>query len=136
MKTQGYLTDSYQISLTIDGYDYVADRTSERGGKDSGTSPHGLLLGSVAACKLMVAKSYLDHNQIPYERVDVNAESKIKGKKRRETIEIDVYITVNGADMSEKDLNYMTRIVEKGCTIANILTAGEQNTVTTTISSV
>ena len=84
----------------------------------------------------MVAKSYLDHNQIPYERGDVNAESKIKGKKRRETIEIDVYITVNGADMSEKDLNYMTRIVEKGCTIANILTAGEQNTVTTTISAV
>lgn len=133
MYAEGFLTDSHQVSLSIDGFDYVVDRSIEQGGKNEGTSPHGFLLGSILSCKGIVAKSYLDHNQLPYEKLVIKAKSQIKGKTRQETIHIDIEITVHGAQLSEKDIRYMTRIVDKGCTMANILTAGDANTVTTTI---
>lgn len=133
MHAEGFLTDAHQVSLNIDGFDYIIDRSLEKGGKNEGTSPHGFLLGSILGCKTIVAKSYLDHNRLPYERLDVQADSQIKGEPRQETIDIAVEIIVYGAQLTEKDIRYMTRIVEKGCTMANILTAGGENTVTTTI---
>lgn len=62
MKATGTLTDSYQVSFDIDGFPYTVDRSIEDGGKNTGTTPHGMLLGSIAGCKIIVAKSYLDHN--------------------------------------------------------------------------
>lgn len=134
MKATGTLTDSYQIAFDIDGFSYIVDRSIEDGGKDTGTSPHGMLLGSIASCKIIVAKSYLDHNEIAYQKVDVEATSSITGKKRNERIEIEIKIIVTGAEMTEKDIRFMTRIVDKGCTMANIITASSENTVTTTIT--
>lgn len=135
MKTTGTLTDSYQVAFDIDGFPYTVDRSIEDGGKNTGTSPHGMLLGSIASCKIIVAKSYLDHNEIAYEKVDVEAISTIMGKKRNERINIEVEIIVTGAEMTEKDIRFMTRIVDKGCTMANILTASDENKVTTTITA-
>lgn len=133
MKATGTLTDSYQVALNIDDFPYTVDRSLEDGGKNTGTSPHGMLLGSIASCKIIVAKSYLDHNEMAYEKVDVEATSTITGKKRSERIEIEVVIIVAGADMTEKDIRFMKRIVDKGCTMANILTASDENKVSTTI---
>lgn len=135
MHAKGFLTDSYQVSLDIDGFNYVIDRTLEKGGRNEGTSPHGFLLGSIAGCKGIVAKSYLDHNKLAYEKIDVQADSQIKGHPRQETIEINVLITVYGANLTEKDIRYMTTIVKKGCTMANILTAGGENTITVSITA-
>lgn len=134
MKATGTLTDSYQIAFDIDGFSYIVDRSIEDGGKDTGTSPHGMFLGSIASCKIIVAKSYLDHNEIAYQKVDVEATSSITGKKRNERIEIEIKIIVTGTEMTEKDIRFMTRIVDKGCTMANIITASSENTVTTTIT--
>lgn len=53
MKAKGTLTDSYQINLDIDGHSYIVDRSIQNGGKDSGTSPHGMLLGSMQVVKLL-----------------------------------------------------------------------------------
>lgn len=135
MKIAGQLTDSYQVKLNIDDFEYLSDRTEGKGGTNTGTSPHGFLLGSIASCKMMVAKGYLDHNKILYDRVEIEAESEIKGSKRKETIEIDVHIQVFGAQLDEKQLSFMTRIVDKGCTMANILTAGGKNKVTASITN-
>lgn len=136
MKAQGTLTDSYQITFDIDGFPYIVDRSIQDGGKNTGTTPHGMLFGSIASCKIIVAKSYLDHNHIAYEDVEVIANSHITGSKRKERIEIDIEIIVTGARMSEKDIRFMTRIVEKGCTMANILTASDENKVTTKVTSI
>lgn len=133
LRTEGFLTDSYQITLDIEGFEYSVDKSIETGGNNTGTSPHGLLLGSIASCKLMVAKSYLDYNNISYKQVNIQAESQIKGKKHNETIEITVNIVVIGANLDEKEVGYMARIVEKGCTMANILTAGGENEIHTVI---
>lgn len=46
-----------------------------------------------------------------------------------------IEIVVSGATMTEKDIRFMTRIVDKGCTMANILTASDENKVTTTITT-
>lgn len=135
MKATGTLTDSYQVSFDIDGFPYTVDRSIEDGGKNTGTTPHGMLLGSIAGCKIIVAKSYLDHNDIPYETIDIEATSTITGKKRNERIEIIINIVVSGAKMTEKDIRFMTRIVDKGCTMANILTASDENKVITTITT-
>ena len=135
MKAKGTLTDSYQINLDIDGHSYIVDRSIQNGGKDSGTSPHGMLLGSIASCKIIIAKSYLDHNDITYNKVDVKGTSNIIGKKRSERVEMEIEIIVYGAEMTDKDIRYMGRIVDKGCTMANILTASDENKVTTKIIS-
>lgn len=135
MKATGTLTDSYQVTFDIDGFPYIVDRSIEDGGKNTGTSPHGMLLGSIASCKIIVAKSYLDHNELAYEKVEVEATSTIMGKKQNERINIEVEIIVTGAEMTEKDIRFMTKIVDKGCTMANILTASDENKVTTTITA-
>ena len=135
MYTEGFLTDSHQVHLEIDGFPYTVARSLEDGGKNEGPSPHGFLLGSIASCKMIVAKSYLDHNNIAYEKIDVQANSKIKGPKRSETIAIEVKLVVLGANLDEKQLRYMQRIVDKGCTMANILTSGGENTVDTIIET-
>lgn len=129
MLIKGYLTDSYKINLDVEGYDYVVDKSVEQGGQASGTSPYGMLLSSIAGCKLMVAKGYLDHNEISFERLEIETDGNITGSPRRETVEIDVKITVFGAELSEKEHNHLTRIVDRGCTMANILTAGGENKV-------
>lgn len=129
MLVRGSLTDSYQTTLDVDGFEYIADRSVERGGEDTGTSPHGLLVASVAACKTMVAKGYLDHNNRSFEKIEVEADSQINGLPRNETIAITVQLNIIGAELSEKEFGYLTRIVENGCTMANILTAGGKNTV-------
>lgn len=136
MFAKGTLTNSYQVELNIDDFDYTIDRSTALGGENTGTSPHGFLLGSIASCKAMVAKGYLDHNNIAYNRVEVEAESGILGKKRNETIEITVNLQVFGAHLDEKQIGFMTRIVDNGCTMANILTAGGQNKVNTIITTV
>lgn len=133
MKISGQLVNSYQVKLDIDGFEYLSDQSEEKGGTNTGTTPHGFLLSSIASCKIMVAKGYLDHNNLPYERVEMTGNSKILGIKRNESIEINIHLKVFGAHLDEKELGYMTRIVDKGCTMANILTAGEKNKVSTTI---
>lgn len=133
MKLDGFLTDSYQTELNIDGFDYIADRELEKGGKNEGTSPHGYLLGSIAGCKIMVAKGYLTRNNHDFDRIEVQAESEIKGKPRAERMDIAVELTVHGAELSEKELSHLFRIVDQGCPMANVLTAGGENNVTTKI---
>jgi uncharacterized OsmC-like protein len=133
MQLEGFLTDTYQIQMNIDGHEYIADRELERNGKNEGTSPHGLLLGSVAACKGMVARGYLDKNNHSFDRIEIKGESKIQGKPRQETIDIEVELKIFDADLNDKDLRFLNRIVEKGCTMANILTAGGENKVSVNI---
>ena len=113
MIVQGALTESYKSTLDVDGFEYTADRSIEKGGENSGTSPHGLLAASVASCKLMVARGYMDHNEISFSRIDIKVDS---------------------ATMEEKEISFLGRIVERGCTMANILTAGGQNIITTTVT--
>lgn len=134
MIVQGSLTDSYKSTLDVDGFEYHADRSIEKGGENSGTSPHGLLAASVASCKLMVAKGYMDHNELSFSRIDITVDSKVTGSKRNETVEMDVQLTVRGATMEEKEISFLGRIVERGCTMANILTAGGKNIITTTVT--
>lgn len=129
MLVRGFLNNSYQTKLDVDGFEYIADRSVEKGGENRGTSPHGLLVSSVAACKTMVAKGYLNHNKLPFEKIEVEAESEINGRPRNEIIAITVNLKIIGAELNEKEFDYLTRIVEKGCTMANILTAGGKNTV-------
>lgn len=129
MLVTGYLTDSYQIKLDVEGFEYIVDRSIEKGGENTGTSPFGMLLSSIAGCKLMVARGYLEHNEIPFERLEIETDGNITGSSRRETVEISVKITVIGAELTEKEHNFMTRIVDRGCTMANILTAGGENKV-------
>lgn len=133
MKLQGIMKDTYKTDLTVDGFDYVMDRSLDKGGEDTGTSPHGFLLSSIAGCKVMVAKGYLDHNKLSYDEIKVEAESDIQGLRGNETIDIVVNLHIVGANLSEKEESHLNRIVERGCTMANILTAGGKNNVTANI---
>ncbi len=136
MLVKGRLTDSYHSNLEIDDFEYIVDKKIEDGGKNLGTSPHGLLAGSIAGCKLMVARGYMDFNKKAYDHLDIQVESTITGSKRHETVEMNVLLTVHGAEFEEKEKGYLLRIIEKGCTMANILTTGGKNIITTEIAFV
>ncbi len=133
MKLTGYVGETSKTYMTIDGFDYVADRSKDKGGEDSGTSPHGFLLGSIAACKMMVAESFLRANELDFEKIEVDAESEMHGGRRNETIDIVVNMRVIDAKLTEKDKKHLNQFVDGACSMANILTAGGKNSVKTNI---
>ena len=133
MKLKGYLTDSAKTHLAIEGFEYVADRPVADGGENTGMSPHGYLLASIAGCKMMVAESYLRANGHAFEKVEAEAESELQGARRNETIDIVVQMRVHGADLTETNERHLNQIVESACPMGNLLTAGGKNTVTTHI---
>ncbi len=73
MKLTGYLTETAQTNMNVVGFDYVADRPVADGGENSGMSPHGYLLASIAGCKMMVAESFLRINGHSFGKVEVEA---------------------------------------------------------------
>lgn len=133
MKLEGYLTDTAKTHLNVEGFDYVADRPVAEGGENTGMSPHGYLLASIAGCKVMVAESYLRANGHVFKKVEVAAESDLRGRRREETIDIAVDMRVVGAELSEANVRHLNQFVESACPMGNLLTAGGKNTVTTNI---
>ncbi len=136
MKMTGFLGDTAKTYMNIDGFEYVADRPLEKRGENSGTSPHGFLLGSIAGCKVMVAEGFLNARGTKFEKIEVDAESQMHGGRRKETVDIVVNLRVIGAELTEKDVKHLNQYVEGACPMANILTAGGKNTVTTNITIV
>lgn len=133
MKLEGYLTKTAKTILNVDGFEYIADRPLADGGENTGMSPHGYLLASIAGCKVMVAESYLRANSHSFKRVEVEAESDLQGRRREETIDIVVDLRVVGAELSDVDIRHLTQFVDSACPMGNLLTAGGKNTVTTHI---
>lgn len=133
MKVEGVLSGSARTVLDVEGFEYVADRPVADGGEDMGMSPHGFLLASVAGCKAMVAESFLRGNGHAFERVEVAAESDLRGRRREETIDIVVDLRIVGAKLGETAERHLGQFVDGACTMANLLTAGGTNTVTTRI---
>lgn len=133
MKLTGYLTETAKTKMNVEGFDYVADRPVADGGENLGMSPHGYLLASIAGCKAMVAESFLRANEHAFERVEVEVESDLQGRRREERIDIVVDMRIVGADLNEADERYLKQFIDGACPMANLLTAGGSNTVKTEI---
>ena len=133
MKLTGYLTATAKTKMNVEGFDYVADRPVADGGENSGMSPHGYLLASIAGCKMMVAESYLRANGHSFEKVEVEAESDLQGRRREERIDIVVDMRIIGAELNEADERHLKQFVDGACPMANLLTASGSNTVKTEI---
>jgi putative redox protein len=66
-------TEKYQCTIQWRNGKFIADEPESSGGKDTGPDPHTLLLSSVAACKLITMRMYIDRKGWDIPEIAVNA---------------------------------------------------------------
>jgi len=132
MKVTATLTDSYQVKALAGTHEYLIDQPEERGGKGTGASPGAVLAAAVAGCKAMVAKGYLDARKITYDRIDTTIEYEFKGPSTKSALEMTIYVDVIGANVDDKQLQQLQKIVTIGCPVANVL-KNDQNKIETVV---
>jgi uncharacterized OsmC-like protein len=62
-------TAKYQVEITAREHRWIADEPLSSGGDDAGPGPYELLLGALAACKIMTVKMYAERKGWPLAAV-------------------------------------------------------------------
>ncbi len=70
MKLTARSAGGYEVTLTAGTHTFTADEPVPVGG-DAGPSPYALLLGALAACKVMTAYMYAERKGWPLETVEI-----------------------------------------------------------------
>jgi putative redox protein len=61
----------YQVEITAGRHRWVADEPVAAGGEDAGPNPYDLLLGALAACKLITVQMYAQRKGWPLAGVEI-----------------------------------------------------------------
>ncbi|UJF15809.1 OsmC family protein [Jeotgalibaca sp. MA1X17-3] len=133
MKLTAEMMDTYQVTLDVDGHEYLIDQSKENGGKGTGANPSDMLIAAVAACKTMVAKSFLDSKEIEYQRVNTEIDYEFNGPNKNITVSMTVRLNVVGATVDETELRQLQTIVATGCPVANLMDS-DKNTIETIVT--
>lgn len=62
---------NYQVEINARDHQWVADEPESAGGDDAGPNPYDLLLGSLAACKIITVQMYAQRKEWPLEGVEL-----------------------------------------------------------------
>lgn len=65
------LVQNYQVRIQSGSHVIIADEPIDHNGTDLGTDPYGLLMSSLAACKVMTVKMYAARKEWPLEGMDI-----------------------------------------------------------------
>src|SRR6476646_9220670 len=65
-------TDKYQCSIEWRNGKFIADEPTSIGGKDTGPDPFSLLLSSLASCKLITLRMYIDKKGWDVDKMALN----------------------------------------------------------------
>lgn len=125
MRITAELTDSYQVRAMVNGHEYLIDQTEEKGGEGTGASPGAVLAAAVAGCKAMVAKGYLDGRRIAFDKIETTIDYTIQGPATKTVLEMAIHVDVIGANLEDRQLQQLQKIVEIGCPVANVLANGQ-----------
>jgi uncharacterized OsmC-like protein len=120
---------NYQVEIRAGQHRWISDEPVSSGGDDAGPAPYELLLGALAACKVMTVRMYAERKHWPLERIRIKLErhkvdAGVLGEGSFEsgaTVDlIDVDIEFEG-DLSEQQ---RTRLLEisKRCPVHRTLT--------------
>jgi putative redox protein len=105
----------YQQAITVGPHHLVGDEGADKGGQDTGPTPHELLLAALATCTSMTMKAYAQHKGLPLRQVHVT----VRGRHDNGVFVIDKEIQLDG-DLDEVQ---RARILEIGgrCPVAKTL---------------
>lgn len=111
-------TGAFQQSIEIGPHHLVGDEGQDKGGQDTGPTPHELLLAALASCMSMTMKAYAQHKGLALRHVQVI----VRGRHDDGVFVIEKEVQLEG-DLDEAQ---RARIVEIGgrCPVARTL-AGE-----------
>ncbi|SHF80768.1 (4Fe-4S)-binding protein [Flavisolibacter ginsengisoli] len=109
----------YQCTIEWRNGKFVADEPTTIGGKDTGPDPFTLLLSSLASCKLITLRMYIDRKGWTIDQVAVNANLYQETKEGITTTIIDCDILFISPVSDEQKMQLLD--IAKACPISKIL---------------
>jgi len=112
-------TTKYQCTIEWRNGKFVSDEPESIGGKDTGPDPYTLLLSSLASCKLITLRMYIDRKEWNVERLAINANMYEEVKNEQKTTIIDCDILFISPVSEEQKVKLME--IAKNCPVSKIL---------------
>lgn len=88
--------DHYRATLRADRHSWHADEPTSNGGADTAPSPGQLLLGALAACKLITTRMYADRKGWPVENISIELDMETDNHARPALTRINCRLHVEG----------------------------------------
>src|SRR6476469_9575615 len=112
-------TDKYQCTIEWRNGKFIADEPESIGGKDIGPDPYTLLLSSLASCKLITLRMYIDRKgwEIDKIAISVNLYQETKSEMTTTIIDCDILFL---SPVSEEQKMKLVEIA-KNCPVSKIL---------------
>lgn len=112
-------TEKYQCTIEWRNGTLVADEPESLGGKDLGPDPYTLLLSSLATCKLVTLRMYIDRKgwDVPRIAVSANMYQEIKDNVTHTIIDCDIVFL----DPVEEEKKLRLQEIAKNCPVSKIL---------------
>lgn len=109
----------YQCTIEWRNGKFIADEPPSIGGEDTGPDPYTLLLSSLASCKLITLRMYIDRKGWEIDEIIINTNlyQEIKGEITTTTIDCDILFP--GAVSDEQKLRLME--IAKNCPVSKII---------------
>ena len=109
----------YQCTIEWSNGKFIADEPPSIGGGSTGPDPFTLLLSSVASCKLITMRMYIDRKGWEIDKIGmaVNLYEKLNGERKTTVIDCDILFLSPVTDEQK------TRLLEisKSCPVSKIL---------------
>jgi putative redox protein len=123
--------EPYRQEISSGNHHFAADVPTDKGGMDTASTPHELLLGALGACTAITVEMYAKRKEWPLKGVSVKVTEEVievDGKKASKFVrEIDLE-----GNLTAEQIDGLKAIADK-CPIHKILTA--QNQVTTAVAN-
>lgn len=111
--------EKYQCTIEWRNGKFIVDEPPETGGKDTGPDPYTLLLSSLASCKLVTLRMYIDRKgwNIPQIAINANMYQEKKDEKFNTIIDCDILFISTVTD--EQKLRLLE--IAKNCPVSKLL---------------
>jgi len=112
-------TDKYQCTIGWRKGKFISDEPESLGGKDSGPDPYTLLLSSLASCKLITLRMYIDRKDWQIDEIAIRANMYQENKDEQVTSIIDCDILFLSPVSDEQKMQLLE--IAKNCPVSKIL---------------
>jgi putative redox protein len=114
-----YRNAKYQCVIEWRNGKFITDEPPSIGGNDSGPDPYTLLLSSLASCKLVTLRMYIDRKQWPIDNIAVSVNCYQESKEEVTTTIIDCDIVFLDTVSDEQKMKLLE--IAKNCPVSKIL---------------
>jgi putative redox protein len=112
-------TDKLQCTIEWRNGKFISDEPESLGGKDSGPDPYTLLLSSLASCKLITLRMYIDRKGWEIGRIAISANMYQETKDELTTTIIDCDILFLSPVSEEQKMQLLE--IAKNCPVSKIV---------------